>query len=509
MEKRLLTGEQREFLEVIKGCRRRMNVAQTWEKLAAAVAVGAGFGLAFEAAAFVLPFYYADLYAFLAVAAGALTGLVIAYLRRVPEAAAALRIDGFGFEERVITAYEAMMGKQKQSPFLAVQQADAIRRLREGRDRIRIALCPSVKKTVLCVSLLLAVAVLSLVPSAMKERAEALHELKQEAMKKQKEIETVVKEMEELAEQELTEEQLAALQEMMGSLQSSYAEYEQVSSAEALSAAGQKLDYKYEDISSKLEQMAQSLQNGAAASTPQAMTQAMSMQDLAQKMQSLNGSGQNGGQNGSQGNNSQNGSQGGDGQNGSQGSNSQNGSQSGSQGSNSQNGNQNGSQGNNGQNGNQDGDGQGDGSQGNSNQNGGQGSNDQDGNQGGDGQSGGNQGDGSQGGSGQGGDGQNGQGGSQGGSGSGRGTGTANISRDYISIPNAIGDDDVLTGQAGASDNSDVFRAQNGLSWEGERVSYDSVIGEYREQAYEGISNGKYPSGMEDVIKEYFGSFND
>ncbi len=501
MEKRLLTGEQREFLEVIKGCRRRMNVAQTWEKLAAAVAVGAGFGLAFEAAAFILPFYYADLYAFLAVAAGTLTGLVMAYLRRVPEAAAALRIDGFGFEERVITAYEAMTGKQKQSPFLAMQQADAIRRLREGRDRIRIALCPSVKKTVLCVCLLLAVAVLSFVPSAMKERAEALHEVKQEAVKKQKEIEAVVKEMEKLAEQELTEEQLAALQEMMSSLQSSFAEYEQVSSAEALSAAGQKLDYKYGDISSKLAQMAQSLQNGAAASTPQAMTQAMSMQDLAQKLQSLNNSGQNGSQGGSGQNGSQNGGQGSSGQSGSQGSNSQNGGQNGNQGSSGQNGNQGGDS--------QNGSGQGDGGQGNSGQNGGQGSNDQNGNQGGDGQNGSGQGDGSQGGSGQGGDGQNGESGSQGGSGSGRGTGTANIARDYISVPNAVGDDDVLTGQAGSSDNSDVFRAQNGLSWEGERVSYDSVIGEYREQAYEGISNGKYPSGMEDVIKEYFGSFND
>jgi hypothetical protein len=47
------------------------------------------------------------------------------------------------------------------------------------------------------------------------------------------------------------------------------------------------------------------------------------------------------------------------------------------------------------------------------------------------------------------------------------------------------------------------------LAWEGSHVSYESVIGSYTENAYEGIQQGKYPSGMEDVIKDYFGSLND
>ena len=36
----------------------------------------------------------------------------------------------------------------------------------------------------------------------------------------------------------------------------------------------------------------------------------------------------------------------------------------------------------------------------------------------------------------------------------------------------------------------------------------DAVIGSYEQSAYEGIAAGKYPSGMEDVIKNYFASFN-
>ena len=38
-------------------------------------------------------------------------------------------------------------------------------------------------------------------------------------------------------------------------------------------------------------------------------------------------------------------------------------------------------------------------------------------------------------------------------------------------------------------------------------MDYDSVIGEYSDRAYEGLENGEYPTGMEDVIKEYFSSF--
>ena len=69
-------------------------------------------------------------------------------------------------------------------------------------------------------------------------------------------------------------------------------------------------------------------------------------------------------------------------------------------------------------------------------------------------------------------------------------------------------DDGNLTGNAQNHENSEFFRTQNGLSWEGTHVSHDEVIGEYEQNAYEGIAAGQYPSGMENVIKDYFASFN-
>ena len=44
--------------------------------------------------------------------------------------------------------------------------------------------------------------------------------------------------------------------------------------------------------------------------------------------------------------------------------------------------------------------------------------------------------------------------------------------------------------------------------WKGEHVDLDSVVGDYTKEAYEGIANGKYPAGMEDVIRNYFENLN-
>ena len=60
----------------------------------------------------------------------------------------------------------------------------------------------------------------------------------------------------------------------------------------------------------------------------------------------------------------------------------------------------------------------------------------------------------------------------------------------------------------GDSKNSDYYKAKNGLAWKGEHVDLDSVVGDYTKEAYEGIANGKYPAGMEDVIRNYFENLN-
>ncbi len=440
-----------EFLKIIKTYRRKLNMAVFLKILLFALCVGAGAGILFQVLALFVPLYYVNLYTLMALLLAVLAALVGAFVKRVDMEQAALAMDQFGFAERIVTAYENL---SREGGMFALQREDAMRELRTHEDRIRIPLLPSVKNMLLLFAMLALMTGLAFVPSATKGWATELHQVKQEAKEQTKELEELVETFEELAQDEaLTPEQQAQIQEMIESLESSLSEYQQAASSQQLASASQKLDYKYQNMAEQMSALAQSLQSGATAS----VASVEAMQEMAQQLQKMSG------QQMAQGQNGQN-SQGGNGQNGQNG-NGQNG----------QNGNGQNGQGQNGQNG-----------QGQNGQGNGQGSN-------GDGQ----------------GNGQNGQGSNgSGNGGNGRGTGSSDNAHDYVSVPNAIADSENLTGNAQGHENSDFFRAQNGLSWEGEHISHEAVIGSYEQNAYEGISAGKYPSGMEEIIKEYFASFN-
>ena len=54
--------EQRAFVKTIQSVQRRLNLASVLHKSVAALCIGAGVGILFQAAALVVPFYYASLY---------------------------------------------------------------------------------------------------------------------------------------------------------------------------------------------------------------------------------------------------------------------------------------------------------------------------------------------------------------------------------------------------------------------------------------------------------------
>ena len=445
--------EQREFLRIIRACRRRMNIADFVKKSVFALSIGAGAGIILQAVAFFVPLYYADLYMVLAFLLAELSAFTVMLVKQTTMEQAALRMDGFGFEERIVTAYEQL---DKEGTLVGLQREDAMKQLREHGDRIHIPLMPSLKRTALLLMLVMISVGLSMLPSAAKDRAGELHNIREEAREKEDEIEEFIEALEQLEQEELTKEQQEVLREMAESLESSLSEYQQAVSEEMLSAASRKLDYKYENMSSQLSDLIQELQNGAGVS----IASADAMEELADQLKKMRderlarGDGSKTWQGGSSGDD-------------------QAGQEDGTGDGNSQSG--------------QGGDGDGNGQSGQ----GGVG----DGN-GQDGQSG----DGN-------GSGQNGQG-EGGSSGNGRGDGSSSTPHDYVSVPNAVADSGNLTGNVGSHETSEFFRAQNGLNWEGEHTSYEAVIGSYEQNAYEGIAAERYPSGMEDIIKEYFASFN-
>lgn len=417
--------EKKEFLKVIRTCRRRMNIAGFLEKSVSALSIGAGAGILFQAAAFLAPLYYVNFYSGLALILAEVSAFVVTVIRRKTMKQAALKMDEFGFEERIVTAYENL---DKEGMLVRLQREDAMKALKAHRDKIRISVWPSWKKSVLCFSLFLLLAGLSLIPSAAKDKAGEFHALREEVKKKEEEIEEMLEALEQLQQEELTRKQQEALNEMAQSLEASLSEYQQAVSQEMLEAASQKLDYKYEDMSGRLSEIMQEIQDGASLS----LATSDALKAMEDRMKHAKENGANKGQDSSQ-----------SGQDG-------NGNLSGAGGSGEENGN--GGQ-------------EGEGSSAN-----GSGQDDN--------------------------------------SGTGAGTGSSNAPHDYVSVPNAIADSENLTGNAVNHESSEYFRAQNGLSWEGTHTSYDAVIGSYEQNAYEGIAAGRYPSGMEEIIKEYFASFN-
>lgn len=449
--------ERNYLLQAIRRSRRKLNMAKTLDTCTCFLACAGVAAIVLEAASIWIPFYYVHLCAGIALLVAFLAGLVYSIVKRVGMHEAARRIDTFGLQERVQTAYEQM---EDESAFACMQRRDAAEKLRVKCERkeIRIRLLPDKRHLTAAALSLALVCGLAFIPSQARETASQRNAIHQEAKEKQKELSELADALEQMDTSTLTDEQKAKLSELQEALNRSMQELARADSREALDAAESKLGFKLEQTSQSLANLASQMSKEQQAAIAQALAKAAA--DAAGKSSGSNGtqSASNGGSNGTPG--TGDGSSG-DGNNGSNGN--------GSNGNNA-NGDGNGSDGDN--NGNGSGNGSGDGSNG----------------------------DGSNGnGSGNGNGNENGSG-----NGSGRGTGQGGGTHDYVSVPNAVGNDENLTGNKTGDENGDSYRAQNGLVWEGDHVSLDSVIGDYTKDAYEGISSGRYPSGMEDVIKDYF-----
>lgn len=449
--------ERNYLLQEIRRSRRKLNIAKTLDTCTCFLACAGVAAIVLEAVSLWVPFYYVHWCAGIVLLAAFAAGLVYSVVKRAGLHEAARKMDTFGLQERVQTAYEQM---EDESAFACMQRLDAAKKLRGTVEKkeIRIRLLPD-KRHLIVAALSLGLACgLAFIPSQARETASQRHAIHQEAKEKQKELSELADALEQMDTSTLTDEQKAKLSELQEALNRSMQELARADSREALDAAKNKLGFKLEQTSQSLANLASQMSKEQQAAIAQALAKAAA--DAAGKSSGSNGtqSASNGGSNGTPG--TGDGSSG-DGNNGSNG---------------------NGSNGNNGS-------GDGNGSDGDNNGNG----------------SGNGSGDGSNG------DGSNGNGSGNGngngngsGNGSGRGTGQGGGTHDYVSVPNAVGNDENLTGNKTGEENGDSYRAQNGLVWEGDHVSLDSVIGDYTKDAYEGISSGRYPSGMEDVIKDYF-----
>lgn len=437
----------------IRKCRNRMNLARLIDCCIVFAAAGGVPGMICELVSLVRPFYYAHLAAALCFGLGLSAGAGYALCRRSDLEAAARRLDSFGLKERMVTAYELMGGgTETGNVWVQMQRQDAFEHYNRARAGIKIPLWPDKRHVLALVLSAVIVAGLGFVPSPVREQARLRHQVQKEAEEEQKQLEQLADALEGVDMESMTEEQRMRMQELLEAMQRSREELAQADTWESLGLARERLDYKYQQTEQSLAQLASQMENPWAAgiASAQALARAAGQSGTDLSQAGLSGARLSPGQTGDSGENGGiagngtgvKGNDGGSGTSGNGGGNGTDGSGSGNQGAGS------------GEGGNGNGSGEGDG-QGN-------------------------------------------------GGGSGRGTGSSSATRDYVSIPNEIADDASLTGQKNGDQNSDYFRQQNGLAWEGDHVDYNSVISQYTDRAYEGISMGRYPSGMESVIRDYF-----
>ena len=430
--------EQVYLKKEIKAFQRKQNGKTLLQSGCIGIAAGGSIALLLEGSSIFVPFYTVHVYAMLCIGLGLAAGLVVAYRRRCSMHQAARKMDGFGFQERIVTAYEHL---GQDGTLDQMQRADAVRMLKAHRDKINVSLRPA-NRSLLAMGLSIGLTlVLAWVPSPAKEQAEQTHAILQEAKEKEEQLKTVIDQLEKADTDTLTEEQKTAVQELMDALARSEEEFRQVQTKQQLAAAEQKLAYKYQQAAEYAG--AQTLADAgipAAEYDPQGGQGTDSGSDT--KHSGRTGEGSDSTQSGTQtGNGTPSTEQ----------------AAATADGSPAQNGG-----------GSESGDGSATGS----------GTGSQTGN------------------------------GSGSGSGGGRGTGSGDRTHTYVSVPNAIGNDKSITKDKGDSDDSDYYKAKNGLAWKGEHVELDSVVAAYTKEAYEGLATGRYPAGMEDVIRSYFENLN-
>ena len=432
----------------------------------------------------IIPFYSAVYVAVVPLIVAIPVGVFLGVKHRKNDKDAALYIDGFGLKEKIITAYENQNYADK---ICQLQRQDAEMNLRAKAAEIKVPMTFPLKKFLIFITMILLCFVSYIIPTPSKKTAEEKHKTKVAAKQAEKEVKEMLDELSKIDTKGLSPEELKELNKLMESLEASRQEIKKSKTGKELAKAKEKYNYKLGDTSEKLNNMA----NGKSESANKQIKSAQEMAENQMKSQDKqtasnkdpnnpngqnqngqNGNGQNN-QNGDNGQNQNNQNQNGQNQNGQN----QNGQNQNGSGQNDQNGN---GQNQNGQN------------QNGQNQNG-SGQNDQNG-QNGSGQNGNGQGGKQNGGNG-------GQGGNNGGgAGQGNGSGETGVSHnhDYVSINKN------LSGKYGDNSTSQFSREQNGLAWDGEKVPYDTVINEYSKTANEGISKGKYPGNMSDVVKNYF-----
>lgn len=457
--------EEKRLQDFLRKAQLRIFLLQLGEILMWYLGTGLGIGILINGISLFWPLYGAWKIALGAVVLLVVLGVFYSIYRIPGKRRAALMIDERGLQERVSTALEQI---EEVSPVAVLQRRDTLKHLEEFSFKEKFPVKKEIGKTLTLLVMLGIFTASACLPTQAKQEALYQHELKEEAKAQAEKAEELKRLLDtEKALQNLLKTQNKEMlkQEIDRSIEELFKAESQKDLLKAKKRLAKKTAQALEGVA------AQELTPKAVSLLSEYMPKLSGEMQTAENTQNNAQSGQTKGENGTEG----------DGQNA--------GTQAGQSGEGASEG--------------SDGNGQASGSENNGSEAG----------QGNDGSG--------KNGSGNNESGNNGSGNS--GSGSGMGTGGNYGSNqglektdirnrgeaEKVTIPGReTGQDENVTG-TGNSGSSQYEKGSQSQGFRGEKVDYDSVLGSYSQAAYDRLSVGGIPEGMENVVKNYFDGLNE
>lgn len=222
----------------ISAVRRRITTVLLVSYLFLGLVVGMGAAALIMLLSLFLPMYYAAFFATAAIILGLFTGVLLTFIKRPDMKRCALLLDSRGFKERVVTSYERA---GKEDEFSRLLKEDTKDRL-DGFD-IRGAFPVKLPVNQVVAFLLLAVivAVSGLIDSPARKQARAEHEIVMEAKKEAEKLTDALEKLED--QKELGEEEKKELTDMLEEAKKELLESE---GAEDIDKAKERLTKKLE-----------------------------------------------------------------------------------------------------------------------------------------------------------------------------------------------------------------------------------------------------------------------
>ncbi len=261
----------KELLNIVRKIRNRIHAVKLIEYALLGIIAALILGIAILLLSRFLPIY--NPYGKTAIALGVFTLIALLYglFKRPTKRQTALQVDSLGLKERIITAMELMEGDTSQSVFAQLEKKDALDKLKKLDYKKGIPVKVNKIYLIICIILSATLALAGFIPNPMTSKANDLHKNKQKITAQQKKVEEMVKQVK--ADAKLTKKQKEELEKKLSELKK---ELKAAKNEKEIDKALKKTEKKLELLKQEQDKNKESLNKLADTLSKNQITKALS-----------------------------------------------------------------------------------------------------------------------------------------------------------------------------------------------------------------------------------------